>query len=138
MFVYYLFQANKFFSILFVLFMSQISFSINFHFFFYFASSFRTQFIRICVATHEIVIVVLFCLFSVYLLIPESIFINGLHCERWSPMTFPSELVRRRLEVVTLVNHDYRYPLHKTTVFFVCSHFKMKRVGYISLEIKRP
>jgi len=66
----------------------------------------------------------LFCLFSVYLLIPESIFINGLHCERWSPMTFPSELVRRRLEVVTLVNHDYRYPLHKTTVFFCMFTFQ--------------
>jgi hypothetical protein len=42
-------------------------------------SLFCQQFVGICIATCEIIIIVLFCLFLVYLLILESTFIIGLH-----------------------------------------------------------
>jgi len=60
------FRPNFFVSIIIGLFRSQVIVFANFSFCFYFVSSSCPQFVRICIGTHEVVIVVFFLCFQYF------------------------------------------------------------------------
>jgi hypothetical protein len=70
----------SFFLFILGLFRSQISFFINFQLCFI-SRLFHPQFVWFCIAARKIIIIVLCCLFLVYLLMLESIFIIWKHCK---------------------------------------------------------